>query len=174
MIDMQARHMHGEYRFILNYQEHLTKFVVLRPLKEKSAIAVTNELIDIFSLFGAPVILQSDNGREFKNRHLTNTIMELWPELKIVHGKPRHSQSQGSVERVNQDVKKMLMASCKDRNTSIFFINTFHVESPIGFLPLKSIPTSSICSFFLLLCFLCFTFSLSLRRCLTVAKNFLT
>lgn len=30
--------------------------------------------------------------------------------MKIVHGKPRHSQSQGSVERANQDVQDMLTA----------------------------------------------------------------
>jgi len=29
-------------------------------------------------------------------------------DLKIVHGKPRHSQSQGSVERANQDIENML------------------------------------------------------------------
>ncbi|XP_072389525.1 KRAB-A domain-containing protein 2-like [Diabrotica undecimpunctata] len=32
----------------------------------------------------------------------------MWNELKIVHVKPRHSQPQGSVERVNQDIEKML------------------------------------------------------------------
>ncbi|XP_072375773.1 KRAB-A domain-containing protein 2-like [Diabrotica undecimpunctata] len=32
----------------------------------------------------------------------------MWDELKIVHGKPRHSQSQGSIERANQDIEKML------------------------------------------------------------------
>lgn len=33
----------------------------------------------------------------------------MWPELKLVHGKPRHSQRQGSVERANQDVQNMMM-----------------------------------------------------------------
>lgn len=33
----------------------------------------------------------------------------MWPEHKIIHGKPRHSQSQGSVERGNQDVENMLI-----------------------------------------------------------------
>lgn len=32
----------------------------------------------------------------------------MWKGLKIVHGKPRHSQSQGSVERANQHVEKLL------------------------------------------------------------------
>ena len=34
----------------------------------------------------------------------------MWDGLKIMHGKPRHSQSQGSVERGNRDVEDMLMA----------------------------------------------------------------
>lgn len=33
----------------------------------------------------------------------------MWPTLKIMHGKPRHSQSQDSVERANQDIKNMLI-----------------------------------------------------------------
>ncbi|KAF0759130.1 KRAB-A domain-containing protein 2-like [Aphis craccivora] len=69
-IDMQAQ-PDGDYKFICVYQDHLTKFIILRPLKHKSAKAVAND-------------------------------------LKIVHGKPRHSQSQGSVERANQDIENML------------------------------------------------------------------
>lgn len=40
----------------------------------------------------------------------------MWSGLKIVHGKPRHSQSQGSPERANQDVKYMLMTWMNDEN----------------------------------------------------------
>nr|XP_022920896.1 KRAB-A domain-containing protein 2-like [Onthophagus taurus] len=32
----------------------------------------------------------------------------MWKEPKILHGKPSHSQSQGSVERANQDIEKMV------------------------------------------------------------------
>ena len=31
-------------------------------------------------------------------------LSAMWDGLKIVHGKPRHSQSQGSVERANRDM----------------------------------------------------------------------
>jgi transposase InsO family protein len=58
------------------------------------------QLMDIFLLFGAPHILQSDNGSEF-TAQIISDLKELWPELVIVHGKPRHPQSQGSVERGN-------------------------------------------------------------------------
>ena len=32
----------------------------------------------------------------------------MWNGVKIVHGKSKHSESQGSVERANQDVENML------------------------------------------------------------------
>jgi hypothetical protein len=42
----------------------------------------------------------------------------MWPDLLIVHGKPRHPQSQGSVERLNCDVKDMLIAWLGDNNST--------------------------------------------------------
>jgi hypothetical protein len=39
---------------ILHYQDHLTKFAVLRPLTSKLAAEVGFQLLDIFLLFGAP------------------------------------------------------------------------------------------------------------------------
>ncbi|XP_025264624.1 KRAB-A domain-containing protein 2-like [Camponotus floridanus] len=89
LIDMQSE-PDKDYRFIMNYQDHLTKFTILRPLKTKTAEEVAYQLIDIFCLFGAPCILQSDNGREF---------------------------SQGSVERSNQDIRDILVAWMADNNT---------------------------------------------------------
>jgi hypothetical protein len=50
------------------YQDHFTKFIQLRPLRAKSSLEVANALFDIFSIFGVPLILQSDNGREFRNQ----------------------------------------------------------------------------------------------------------
>ncbi|XP_031329933.1 SCAN domain-containing protein 3-like [Photinus pyralis] len=42
----------------------------------------------------------------------------MWPEVKIVHGKPRHSQSQGSVERANRDIEEMLGAWMDENQTT--------------------------------------------------------
>ncbi|CAI6372620.1 unnamed protein product [Macrosiphum euphorbiae] len=106
----------GNYKFILVYQDHLTKFVSLRPLTHKRAEEVAYVLLDIFTTFGAPAILQSDNGREFVNK-IINELCNMWEDLKIVHGKPRHSQSQGSVERPNQDVENILATWLQDNKT---------------------------------------------------------
>jgi len=114
--DMQCE-PEGYYRFIKNYQNHFTKFTTLRPLKSKTAEEVAYQLMDIFCIFGAPVILQSDNGCEYANKIIQN-LADMWPGMKLVHGKARHSQSQGSVERSNQDVRDMLVAWMSDNNTN--------------------------------------------------------
>lgn len=116
LIDMQSQQDNG-FKFIMVYQDHLTKFVLLRSLQSKRAEEVAFQLTDIFLTFGAPCILHSDNGREFVNA-VINEVMTYWPEVKLVHGKPRHSQSQGSVERANQDIEKMLAAWMQDNDTT--------------------------------------------------------
>ncbi|XP_060863651.1 KRAB-A domain-containing protein 2-like [Metopolophium dirhodum] len=106
LIDFQSD-PDGKYKWILNYQDHNTKFISLRPMESKRAIEVSTHLLSIFLTFGAPSILQSDNGREFVNC-VIDELKQLWPECVIIHGRPRHPQSQGSIERANQDVEHML------------------------------------------------------------------
>lgn len=45
-----------------------------------------------------------------------DALVALWPECKIVHGKPRHSQSQGSIERAHLDIERKLIAWMNDNN----------------------------------------------------------
>lgn len=44
----------GEYKFIFNHQDHLDKYVELRPLKSKTANEVARNVISIFCRAGAP------------------------------------------------------------------------------------------------------------------------
>ncbi|XP_025423809.1 KRAB-A domain-containing protein 2-like [Sipha flava] len=107
VIDMQTQ-PDGNYKFILVYQDHLTKFVNLRPLTHQRAHGeVACALLDIFTIFGAPTILQSDNGGKFANE-VIEELWNTWKDLKMILKKPRHSQSQGSVEHDSQEVKLML------------------------------------------------------------------
>lgn len=98
-----------EFKWVMHYQDHFTKFSVLRPLKSKRAEEVAYQLIDIFLLIRAPHILQSDNWREF-NANVITELKLLWPELKLVHGRPRHPASQGSVDGANADIKSMIVS----------------------------------------------------------------
>lgn len=93
LIDLQSTPSHN-YKWILNYQDHLTKFCFLRPLTSKKATEVAMALLKIFLEVGAPMILQSDNGKEF-TASIIKELITLWPACKIVNGRPRHPQSQG-------------------------------------------------------------------------------
>jgi hypothetical protein len=44
-----------------------------------------------------------------------NSPIGLFTSLKIVHGKPRHCQSQGSVERANQELKETILNLIKNQ-----------------------------------------------------------
>ncbi|KAI1712428.1 integrase core domain-containing protein [Ditylenchus destructor] len=116
LIDLQAR-PDGDSKFIMVYQDHLTKFVVLDALATKTAAEVARNLIKIFATFGVPKILHSDNGREFANK-VVSEVVRQWPICRIVHGKPRHSQSQGSVERANRDIGDILIMNLRQNKST--------------------------------------------------------
>ena len=93
-----------DFKWIFHMRDHFSKFSWAYPLVSKHASEVAEKLVDIFSLFGPPKILQSDNGKEF----VATVIKELanvWKGLIIINGRPRHPQSQGCVERGNGDLQ---------------------------------------------------------------------
>ena len=99
LVDLQVVPDNG-YKFILNYQDCLSKYVILRPLKTKTAAEVADCLVSIFFEHGPPSILHTDNSTGFSNNTLMARINELWKSTKILHGRPCHLQDQGSVERL--------------------------------------------------------------------------
>ena len=115
LIDMRRTQPPSEYQYILHYQDHFTKFSVLRALRSKRAKEVADQLCDIFATQGAPKILQSDNGTEFVGAPLKDAMKKHWPETRLVHSSPRHPQSQGSVERANGDVTNMLRCILREK-----------------------------------------------------------
>lgn len=89
-------------------------------------------------------------------------LRDLWPEMQILHGRARHPQSQGSVERANADIKKMLATWMRENKSTKWTIGckfiqfkknhsfhtgmkcapykaTFGIETPLG-LQSTSIP----------------------------------
>ena len=98
---------HLEYKWLFHYQDHFFKFSILAPCTSKSPQEVAHVIIkDVISVIGAPMLLQSDNGKEFSNEVISN--IANMSGMKIIRGRPRHPQSQGSVERANGVVKQLL------------------------------------------------------------------
>ncbi|XP_049742807.1 SCAN domain-containing protein 3 [Elephas maximus indicus] len=116
LIDMQLN-PDGEYKFIMHYQDLHTKLSFLRSLKSKSPKEVAHALLDIFTIIGAPSVLQSDNGREFSSQ-IVSELNNIWPELKIVHGNPWTCQSQNSMEKANVDIQNRIISWMQANNSS--------------------------------------------------------
>uniref|UniRef100_A0A2A4K8V1 Integrase catalytic domain-containing protein n=1 Tax=Heliothis virescens TaxID=7102 RepID=A0A2A4K8V1_HELVI len=126
LIDLQTT-PDQEFKWLLQYQDHLTKFCFLRPLKSKEAKEVAIEILKIFLEVGCPHILQSDNGRKF-TASVIKEIGTLWPACKIVNGGPRHPQSQESIECSNQDVKKLIHTWMTDNKSTNWSFGCYFVQ----------------------------------------------
>ena len=134
IIDLQSM-PDGAFKFLLNYIDHGVKKLTCIPITSKRASCVAFALFTIFTETGPPSILQTDNGGEFSNHahdhvgcrlvledeFIDLVIIELknlWPECQMVRGSPRHSESNGGVERVNQTVQRKLGGWMKTNDTT--------------------------------------------------------
>jgi len=93
--------------YLLVIVDCFTKLVLLRTLKTKSADEVSSVLIKIFSEYGFPDVLISDNGKEFVN----NIIKKIDGAFKISHSFsiPYYHEGNGLVERENRTVLCMTL-----------------------------------------------------------------
>lgn len=92
----------------------------MRELKTKQDEEFAYNLLDLFTIFEVPSILQSEIGQEFDSK-IIEEICGMWNDLKIVYGKPRDSTySQGPDQRANQDIKKRCYLSLWNRSQSIW------------------------------------------------------
>ena len=111
LIDM--RHSpDGEFNWIGHFTDHMTKFHILFPCKNKSAPEVAKLIEErVLAYLGPPHIFHSDNGREFVN-NLLHSLLDNWSSgnVTFVTGRPRHSQSQGLVERGNAIIEDKIAA----------------------------------------------------------------
>lgn len=79
LIDMQFQ-ADGEYKCILVYQDHLTKFV---HMCEQNKNEVNDVLLEIFAIFGALGIFKGDNDREVAHRDFAVCGMNVMINLDI-------------------------------------------------------------------------------------------
>ena len=93
--------------WLLVLKDHFSRFVVLRPLMNKSALHVAVEIDFICSIIGYPCVFQTDNGGEFK-KELLACLKNLNPFMYSVKGRPRTPKQQGSVKRSNSTIKSII------------------------------------------------------------------
>lgn len=109
-IDLVDLHSFGEindgFCWFLSIVDVYSKFGQVFPQKQKTASEVLKNLKAFFRSYGHPKVLQSDNGKEFCNQILVEYCSAN--NVQIKHGRPRHPQSQGQVERFNQTVTRKI------------------------------------------------------------------
>ena len=104
------------FSFVLVMLDIFSDYVILRPLKDKSAQTVAITLASIFSTFGFPQAISGDQGLEFTN----NIITELCSYLNIIFhfSTPYSPTSKGRIERKNSTfnlvLRKMIRNCQKD------------------------------------------------------------
>ena len=115
LIDM--RHSpDGEFNWIGHFADHMSKFNIIFPCKNKSAAEVARLIEErVLAYVGPPHIFHSDNGREFVN-HILQSLLNTWSSNNVtfVSGPPRHSQSQGMVERGNRVIEEKIASMKTD------------------------------------------------------------
>jgi hypothetical protein len=86
--------------------DHFSKWPEVVPIPNKQARTVAKALVQVFSRWGVPSIILSDNGLEFKG-DLNGQLIEL---LGVTRKwtTPYHPQGNGLVERMNRTIKEML------------------------------------------------------------------
>ncbi|VDI54198.1 Hypothetical predicted protein [Mytilus galloprovincialis] len=94
------------YNYICNIVDCYSRFAFGGHLKQKTAKEVSELLLKFIYIFGPPRILQTDNGKEFNNADLCAVIDEF--KTRKINGRPYHPQSQGRVERFNQNSSGIL------------------------------------------------------------------
>ena len=112
------------FKHILVVKDSLTKFVIMEPLKTKTATEVGRAMVDeIYCKFGAAQIIYSDRGKEFHNQthKAINYILRQRQQFTTAY----HPQANGQVENQNRTIKDALAA----------YINLHHNDWDI-FLPL--------------------------------------
>ena len=93
------------YRYVLSVMDVFSRFIWLRPLQSKNSKAIAAELKSIYMENGSPLVLQSDQGSEFKG---AVKILCHKMHVKMVNSRPYHPQSQGKVERSHRALRSKM------------------------------------------------------------------
>lgn len=94
-------------RFVLTAMDYFTKWPEAFALPDQEAETVANALVEgMFSRFGAPQSIHSDQGRNFESRVFSSMCERLG--INKTRTTPLHPQSDGLVERFNRTLAEQL------------------------------------------------------------------
>jgi len=102
--------------YILLAIDICTRFAWLYPLESKRGTDVARALHHLFTSFGRPLIIQSDNGTEFANLDFDELMSLAGVEKRRVS--PYHPQGNGAAERLVRTIKESIFALIRGDTSS--------------------------------------------------------
>ena len=90
-------------RYVAHMIDHSSKFRWATAIPAKKGELLVDVIRAVFTNFGHPAVLHTDNGGEFVNEPVEQECRQ-WG-TRIIHGRPYHPQSQGVVEIPNGTLK---------------------------------------------------------------------
>ena len=96
------------HRYILVIQDYFIKWAEAISMANQTATTITRELVKVFSNYGLPEILHSDQGRNFESSLLQQTLDAFG--ITKSRTTAYHPQGDGMMERFNRFLLQMLRA----------------------------------------------------------------
>jgi len=100
-----------------------SRFVILNAIPNKQMATIARHLLQTFSLFGFPKIIQSDNGTEFVNHIMAQLCTQAGIDHRLIT--PYHPRANGIAERTVQTairlIKKLLNGVKKEWDLHVPF-----------------------------------------------------
>jgi transposase InsO family protein len=97
----------GNNKYILTFQDYLSKYVVAVPIGQQDAEKVARAFVgNVVLKYGTSRVLQTDQGANFISEVFRNTCKIL--KIKKIQSPAFHPESQGSVERSHRVLAEYL------------------------------------------------------------------
>ena len=100
-------------KYALTMIDFASRWIEAIPLKEITAESICHALLSIFTRFGFPEIILSDNGTQFRSQ-ITAAFTHMLNITQTFAARYR-PQANGAVERANQSIKTMLRKVVNDK-----------------------------------------------------------
>ena len=108
--------------------DYYSRFPILRSVSTMSAAHLVTVLKTIFSEYGLPEELVSDQGTQFTSEQYTSFAKEY--NIKITHSSPRYPQSNGFIESMVK-ITKQILERCKQTTSDPHIAMLLYRATPL-------------------------------------------
>jgi len=107
----------GNNKYILTFQDGLSKYVIAMPITQKDADTVARSFVEkVILTSGTSRILQTDQGANFMREVFRNTCRILG--IKKIQSTAFHPETQGSIERSHRMLAEYVRHYVKEDQTN--------------------------------------------------------